>query len=162
MKLFQTLQSLRQMRVVILQNLSAAFSALRSIPPYQHCFELAARGRDAEALSLVVRTRERTLNNRFARWDVELQLLEAFLHLEMERLPISQITVVQAISRLRNSNVYSFDERSFLIRYALSILWLTRGRLANSCLLVIRHSQKYDVTNVDKSMLRRFSSHDEM
>ena len=42
------------------------------------CFDLAAKGRDKDALQLIILTRARIANEPRHPWDLELQLLQAF------------------------------------------------------------------------------------
>jgi len=140
---------------------SAFVTALRSISPYQNCFELAAQKRDADALDLVARTRSAIRNNRFVPWDVELQLLEGYLLLEQGSFQSAQSSLRGIFSRIKSSMDYNSDEQAVLIRYGISILWLARGRVEPSCLLNIRNFRTFDITNVRASMLRRFPNPDE-
>ena len=147
--------------MALFHQASAFVAALRSILTYQRCFELAANKLDDEALDLVVRTRAATRSNRYFSWDVELQLLEAYLLLEQGRLQAAQSSVRGVLNRIKSSTSYNQEERNALIRYAVSVLWLARGRPEPSCLLAIRERHAFDSANVRGSILRRFPNPDE-
>ena len=142
-------------------SLFAFVTALRSFSPSQNCFELAAQRRDAEALELVAHTRSAVRNNRFVRWDVELQLLEAYLLLEQGSFRSAQSSLHGIFSRIKSLTGYNPDEQAVLIRYGISVLWLARGRIEPSCLLDIRNLRTFDITKVRASMLRHFPNPDE-
>jgi hypothetical protein len=142
-------------------SLSALVTALRSVSPYQNCFELAAQKRDVEALELVARTRSAIRNNRFVRWDVELQLLEAYLLLEQGSFRSAQLSLRGIFNRIKSLTDYNPDEQAVLIRYGISVLWLARGRIEPSCLLDMRNLRTFDTTKVRASMLRHFPNPDE-
>jgi len=145
----------------LLAALPELFAALRSISPYQNCFELAARGRDADALELVGRTRAVTRSNRLTPWDVDLQLLEAYLLFNQGSFQQAQSTLRGVFSRIKASTDHNEDERAVLIRYGVSVLWLARGRVEPSCLLIIRQHHTFDISKVREAVLNHFPNPDE-
>lgn len=145
----------------LVQKTSAFMAALHSILPTIKCFELAAQKRDAEALNLVTSTRQATRGNRFARWDIELQLLEAYLLLERGGCIEAQRALSEAFGRIKASANYNIDEKAILLRYGVSVLWLARGRPEPSCLLGIRHALNFNRRKVRGSLLRHFPDRDD-
>ena len=123
------------------------------------CFDLAAKGRDQEALQLLVRTRTRIADDPRPPWDLELQLLQAYLHLEVGHTELARQTIRGVFRRIKISS-YNRDEKAVFVRYATSVLWLARGR-QSSCLLIIRHQQTFDVSKVRGDILRNFPNPDE-
>lgn len=146
----------------LLRGLSRAKAALGGMLPFQRCFELAAKGEDQAALQLLLHTRNATRENQFAPWDLELQLLEAFLALERQDHAGAQNALRGFFRRLRAETAYNSDEKAVLTRYGISILWLSRGKQNHSCLLYIRHNQTFDRRKVQKAILDRFPNPDEV
>jgi hypothetical protein len=140
---------------------SSLIAALRSIRSKQRCFDLAARGRDSEALELLARTRAVTRNNPLASWDVELQLLEGYLLLELGKMRLAQAALRGVFNRIKRSRDYNQNERAVLIRYGVSVLWIARGRLEPSCLLRIRQSHSVNPKKVSGALLNYFPNPDE-
>ena len=137
-------------------HVSKVFAAVHAV----RCFDLAAKGRDQEALQLVVRTRTRIANDPRPPWDLELQLLQAYLHLEVGQPELSQQAIRGAFRRIK-ARSYNFDEKAVFVRYAISVLWIARGR-QRSRLLLIRRQQTFDVSKVRGDILRHFSNPDEV
>ena len=145
----------------IIRRASELVAALRSIRPTRTCFELASKRQDAQALELLIRTRRMTEENNFAPWDVQLQLLEAYLLLERGSFRQAQRTLASVFPRIKSSTAYNEDEKAVLIRYGASVLWLARGRPDPSCLLLIRHVRTCDSSRVGRDILERFPNPDE-
>lgn len=122
-----------------------------------HAFNLASRRKLGEASSLLGRrwfSALSTCPNLVI--SLEYRLLRLYLSMENNETMEARGIFVQ----IWHSPRISYEEKSFLSRYVLGLLWIGRGR-QGECLLRIRHGIQVNLGLVRHDFRLKFSSPDE-
>ena len=86
---------------------------------------------------------------------IEYSLLDMFI--QMQRKDVVNSRCI--FTRIRISKKLNYDEKNFLTRYALGVLWIARGRQGD-CLLKIRHKLEIRSDFVRQDFRSQFPSPD--
>jgi hypothetical protein len=126
-----------------------------SIFSLSKAFDLVANGDDSAAKSLLSKKRFSYLKQMpDLLVSIEYDLLSMFLDMETGKKVMSH----RIIRRIRSSSLSS-SEKNFLIRYAISVIWVSR-RQEGQCLLKIRHGLGTDTRGVSQGFQSKFASPD--
>lgn len=118
-------------------------------------FRLAAHGENVRAWKYVNRKRFLMLMNYPEQLiSLEWQLLRMFLQMKINM----KVTNSNIFRNIWLSNI-SCEEKNYLTRYALAVLWLSRSR-ENECILKIRHNLEINESRVRPDLRRKFRSPD--
>lgn len=86
---------------------------------------------------------------------IQYTLLKMFLEMEAR----DKIRPSLIITYIRRSRDINGEEKKFLLRYVISVIWISRGR-QGECLLRIRHNLDINTRLVRRILKDRFSSPD--
>ena len=125
-------------------------------------FSLASKGRDKESLDLCDKTYRLLENGNLTASPsvIEAMLLRSFLAMELNDMTKVRQSSLAYLKHRRSVAYFSKSEYSYMNRYLVSVLWISRGRAENSCLISIRNKLAKDWGIIRPTTQARFRSPD--
>ena len=90
---------------------------------------------------------------------IESSLLNCFLYMNLDHVKVRKSSLI-FFSLSKKDKYFNLDEKLFMFRYLLSVIYFSRGE-NNSTILNIRKNIKFNLSNIRASVKHKFSSPDE-